>query len=600
MELEHFRQQIGPYLSTNAGVYKFIGDENKILYVGKAKNIKNRVSSYFNNLNQTSSRLKLLVKKAVKIEYTVVETEHDALLLENSLIKKHQPKYNIQLKDSKTYPFIKITNERFPKIYLTRNRENDGSEYLGPYTSVNKVRTILEFIKNLYPVRTCNYNLSEANIKKGNFKICLEYHLGNCMGPCEGFQSEDEYNKNIEQVKDILKGKSNQVIQHIKEKINEYAENYEFEQAENYKKKLLILENFQAKSTIVNPTIHNVDVFSVVDAYENVFISYLKVINGTIIQTHAVHIKNRSEETIEEILEYTVFDLRQKFNSNSTEIILPISIDYPEENTTITVPQRGDKKKLMDLAYKNALQYKDQILTRLDKHKAKTSQERVMLQLKNDFNLANLPEHIECFDNSNIQGSFPVASLVVFKEAKPSKKDYRHFNIKTVEGPNDFASMEEVVFRRYKRLIEENQPLPQLILIDGGKGQLSSAMASIDKLGIKNKVTVAAIAKKLEEIYFPGDPIPLHINKRSEGLRLLQQIRNEAHRFAITFHRNKRSKSINTGLLNIKGVGSKTAEKLLKEFKSIKKIKTASTQELEEVVGKHAANLVKIHFEENS
>ena len=601
MELQTFKQNFFPILPANAGIYKFIDEANKVLYVGKAKNIKNRVTSYFANSNQHSSRIKLLIRKVARIEFTIVETEHDALLLENSLIKKHQPKYNINLKDNKTYPFICITNERFPRIFLTRTRVKDGSEYLGPYTSVHKVRSLLDFIKSLYPIRICNYNLSQSNIDKQKFKVCLEYHIGNCLGPCEGLQNEEDYNKSIDHIKEILKGRTTNVIQILKMQMIEYAEAFQFEKANLIKTKLNILENYQAKSTIVNPSIDNVDVFSIEHTQHSAFVSYFKISNGTIIQTHATKIANIEDESTEDILLHGIINIRRKYGSLAKEIITSRHISFPDESIKITIPARGDKKKLLDLAHANAVQFKNQTLSKLDRLKEKKGSHRVLEQLRVDFNMSKVPTHIECFDNSNIQGAFPVASLVVFKDGKPSKKDYRHFNIKSVEGPNDFASMEEVVLRRYKRCVDENEPLPQLVLIDGGKGQLSAALKSIEIVGIKDQITLASIAKKLEEIYFPGDPYPLHLNKKSESLRLLQNIRNEAHRFAINFHRDRRSKkTVTTELLQIKGIGEKTTDKLLRAFRSTKKIMEADSAEIEKIVGKNAARIVMEYFQNSN
>lgn len=598
MDHTAFKQIIDPILPASPGVYRFIGEDQDILYVGKAKNLRNRVSSYFNKSNQHSARIRLLVKKATNIQFTVVESEHDALLLENSFIKKYQPRYNINLKDDKSYPYIVIKNERFPRLYLTRNKVDDGSEYLGPFTSVARVRTILEFLRSLYPIRTCSYNLSEENIQSGKFRVCLEYHLGNCLGPCEGLQSEESYQHSIDQIRNILRGKATVVIQGLKQQMLEHADRFEFEEAEALKKKIHNLESYQSRSTVVSPKVDEVDVIDFVEANKRAFVTYFKVVEGTIIQTHAAQLKKQLDESKADLLNYAILFMRDKFQSTSHEVIVPFEPDYTFPDITITVPQRGDKKKLLDLARKNALEYKNRILTKVDKHRMKTSRsERVLKQLQHDFRMTELPTHIECFDNSNIQGTTPVASAVVFKDAKPSKKEYRHFNIKTVQGPNDFASMEEIVYRRYRRLLEEEAPLPQLILIDGGKGQLNAALKSLVRLGIESKVTLAAIAKRLEEIYFPHDPVPLHIHKASESLKLLQQIRNEAHRFAITFHRSKRQKgSLKTELTQINGIGKTSAEALLKKFRSVKKVKQAGLDELSEIIGLKRAKLIKTHF----
>lgn len=597
MDHQTYKAYFEPVIPSVPGIYKFIDQENRLLYVGKAKNLKKRVASYFTSGRNHSSRIKLLVKKSSTIEYTIVESEHDALLLENNLIKKHQPKYNVLLKDGKTFPFICIKNEPFPRVFLTRTRTEEGSEYLGPYTSVTRVKTILEFVNILYPLRTCNYNLSQANIRSGKFSLCLEYHIGNCLGPCVGLQTETDYAEGIRDIRHILGGHISRVGKHLSNKMKKHAEKLEFEQAENTKKKLDHLKNFQSKSTIVNPRIKHVDVFALEDTVPAAYVAYFKVVNGTIVQTNTVQLSKKLNESPEELLQYTIAVLREKYNSRSKEIIVPFHVQYPEENIKLTIPQRGDKLKLLSLARKNALQYKNHVLTKLDKYKSRKSPSRILEQLKIDLRMNVIPAHIECFDNSNIQGANPVASMVVFKNGKPLKKEYRHFNIKSVSGPNDFASMEEIVMRRYKRLIDEKKPLPSLILIDGGKGQLSAAIKSIDSLGLRGRMTVASIAKKLEEIYLPGDPLALHINKKSESLRLLQKIRDEAHRFAITFHRSKRDKStLHTELTKIDGIGKTTAEKLLIHFRSTKKIKDADQATLEKVIGKSKTQLILSHF----
>lgn len=601
MEHAEFKSKINPVLPKSAGVYRFIDGEGKVLYVGKAKILKSRVNSYFNKSSQHSNRIKMLVKKARNIEFTIVENEHDALLLENSLIKKFQPRYNVMLKDDKTYPFICIKNEPFPRVFLTRKRIKDGSQYLGPFTSVTRVKLILDFINLMYPIRTCNFNLTDKNIKAGKFKVCLEYHLGNCLGPCEGLQSKQDYDDSIEQIKHIINGKGKIVINHLKKQMLYHAGNFEFEEAENLKKKIEHLKNYQSKSTIVNPKIDNVDVLGIDVIEERAFVNYFKVVNGSIIQTYAMQIKKQLDETPAELLIYALIELRNKFGSSSSEVIVPFNIEYPSDEIHFTVPQRGDKLKLLELARKNALQYKIRVLTKYDRKSIQKGHvERILGTLKSDFRMKDTPYHIECFDNSNFQGTDPVASAVVFKNAKPSKKDYRHFHIKTVKGPDDFASMSEVVLRRYKRLLSEKSPLPQLIIVDGGKGQLSAAVKSLKQLGIDNQVVVAGIAKRLEEIYFPNDPLPLYINKKSESLKLLQQLRNEAHRFAITFHRQSRQKNtLKTQLTDIQGIGNKTSAKLLKKFKSVKKIRNASIDELKEVVGPKNAGALVEHFKQN-
>lgn len=598
METAFFKEHIEPILPHQPGVYRFIGQQDEILYVGKAKNLHNRVSSYFLKSNQHSGRIRLLVRKAVNIHFTVVDSEHDALLLENSLIKEHQPRYNIQLKDDKTYPYIVIKNEPFPRLFLTRNKINDGSEYLGPFTSISRVKTILEFVRSVYPIRTCSLHLSEENIEKGKFKVCLEYHLGNCLGPCEGKQSEPEYTYHIAQIRDIVKGKGTFVIKALKEKMMEAAERFDFEQAEVLKRKVDHLEKYQSRSSVVNPNLDNIDVYGLEVVDDRAFANYFKVVQGSIVETYAFQMKRQLDETPSDLLSYAILWMQDRFGSPTGEILVPFMPEYTLPDVTYFVPQRGDKKKLVDLAGKNAIEYKNRILTRVDKHKLKqTRSDRVLRQLMEDFRMKDMPYHIECFDNSNFQGDYPVASTVVFKDGRPSGKDYRHYHVKTVEGPNDFASMEEIVFRRYKRLMEENQPLPQLVLIDGGKGQLNAALSSLQQLGIAGKVTLASIAKRLEEIYFPHDPVPLHISKKSESLKLLQQIRNEAHRFAITFHRQVRSKkTFQTELTDIPGIGDKTATQLLQHFKSIKKLREATAADLAAVVGDTKAKAIVAYF----
>lgn len=584
------------HIPNQPGVYRYYDKKGTVLYIGKARNLKKRVSSYFTKKHD-SARLTMLVRKIDKIEFTIVTSEQEALLLENSLIKKYQPKYNIQLKDDKSYPFICIKNERFPRVFLTRKHIQDGSLYLGPYTSVRKADTILEMLKNLFPLRNCNYNLSTENIEAGKFKVCLEYHLGNCLGPCENLQTEKDYNEGIEQIKRILMGKSSLVLSDLKTRMKQAADDYEFELANELKTKIDILTNYNARTAIVHPTIEDVDVFTMAKADNVAFINYLRIVNGSIIQTKSLEIKNQLDETDEEIMLYAIAEVKDQLKSAAPEIIVPFDIEYPDERVKITVPKIGDKKKLVDLSYKNAFFMKSRYIEEKNKRQTKSARNRTLEQIQNDFRLKELPVHIECFDNSNFQGTNPVASMVVFKNAKPAKKDYRHYNIKTVEGPNDFASMEEVVYRRYKRLLDEQKPLPQLIIIDGGKGQLSSAVEGLKKAGAWGKLAVASIAKKLEEIYFPGDSVPLHISKQSESLKVIQHLRNEAHRFAITFHRSKRMKStLKTSLADIQGIGPKTSETLLKALRSEQKIKQASLEELALLIGKTKAQLVFDHY----
>ncbi len=591
-------KEIADTLPNQPGVYKFFDAKGKIIYIGKAKDLKKRVSSYFGSRKDRAHRTRTMVKNASYIKFTILETEADALLLENTLIKKFQPRYNVMLKDGKSYSYICIKKERFPRVFITRRVIRDGSTYFGPYTSKGRLKIILDLIKQLFPLRTCNYDLSPENIQKGKFKVCLEYHIKNCLGPCEGWEDEESYNEKIEQVKNILKGHFSAVTGHFKQKMQEYAANLEFEKAQNLKERLQAFEDYQSKSTVVSHKIQDVDVFSIASDEKEAYVNYLKVVNGAIIHTHTQELVKNLDEEEEDLLVYTISRLRERFNSISSEVILPYEVPVPDESYQVTVPKIGDKRKLLDLSLKNVKYY---LLQKKKEEVSKTNRqtpsERILTTLQKDLNMDELPLHIECFDNSNIQGSNPVASCVVFKNAKPSKKDYRHFKIKTVVGPDDFASMEEVVHRRYRRLLQEDQKLPQLIVIDGGKGQLSSAVKSLELLGIKDKVTIVGIAKRLEEIFFPGDSVPLYINKKSESLRLIQHLRNEAHRFAITFHRNQRSKGfIGTELTEIPGIGEKTADKLLSHFGSVKKIKSASVAELSQVVSLSAAKKVKTFF----
>lgn len=567
------------------GVYRYYDKQGKILYIGKAKNLKKRVTSYFNKSAQHSSRIRLLVIKIADIQYTVVNSERDALLLENALIKEHQPRYNIMLKDDKTYPFIKITNEHFPKVFFTRRYEKDGSEYYGPYTSLYHVRSLMELIKNLYPIRTCHLNLSPENIKKNNYKVCLEYHLGNCLGPCEGKQTEEEYLKNIEEIRSILKGKFSNVRRVLKEKMEQSAKDLKFEEAEDWKKKYLFIEEYMRASSIVNPGLGNFHVFGYYEDEKKAYVNYLYVYDGTVIETKNTVIRRKLDESKEYLLEQAILDVILK-TSHKEPILIPFSleeVDYLTEYS-FAVPKIGDKKKLLDLALKNAFFIKkNEIL----KNTKVPKEQRVLQIMKADLKLNQLPTHIECIDNSNIQGEFPVASMVVFKDARPSRSDYRHFNIKTVEGPDDYASMKEVVFRRYSRMLNEKLSLPQLIVIDGGKGQLSVAMEVLKELNLDQSIHCIAIAEKLEEIYYPGDSYPMHLSKKSETLKVIKHIRDEAHRFALAFHRDKRSKgTIKTVLTDIKGIGVKTADLLLREIGSVKKIKSTDAGRLEELIGK--------------
>ncbi len=584
-------------LPNKPGIYQYLDQSNTIIYIGKAKNLRKRVSSYFTK-NHDHRKTALLVRNIADIKHMVVESEQDALLLENNLIKKYQPRYNIRLKDDKSYPWICIKNEAFPRVFKTRNLVRDGSKYFGPYTSIYTVRTLLELFKSEYKLRTCNYNLSPENIASGKYKVCLEYHIGNCKGPCEGHISSDKYDQGITDITDILKGNISGVIKHLEGMMAEMSENLNFEEAAAIKEKYDSLKRYQSRSTVVSPVITDVDVYSIEEDENFAFINYLKIIKGAIIQTFTLEIKKGLDETTEELLLAGIIEIRQKIFSNAREILVPFKLENVIENVTFRVPQRGEKKQLLDLSKRNAKYF------RLEKDKQavlknpQVRTDRILNTIKKDLQLKELPERIECFDNSNLQGTNPVAACVVFKNAKPAKKEYRHFNIKTVEGPNDFASMEEVVYRRYRRLKEENKPLPNLIVVDGGKGQLSATMKAMDKLELRGKITVIGIAKRLEEIYFPGDSVPLYINKNSETLKVIQHLRDEAHRFGITFHRDKRSKSfIKSELGNINGIGEKTTEKLLKDFKSVKQIKLQKLDALEASIGKAKARVVYDYFQ---
>ena len=577
------------------GVYQYYDKEGKLLYVGKAKNLKKRVSSYFTKQHDIG-KTRVLVKKIVSIKHIVVETETDALLLENNLIKKYQPRYNIMLKDDKTYPWICIKKERFPRVFSTRKMIKDGSEYFGPYTNVKTVYTLLELINGLFPLRNCNYDLADKNIKSGKYKVCLEYHLDNCLGTCEGKQTEENYNKNIAAIRNILKGNFKDSLVAFKNQMEDFATNLYFEDAQKIKDKIATLMNYQSKSMIVNSKINNVDVFSIVTDEAYGYVNYLQLSYGSIIRSHTLEIKKKLEETDEQILQISVIELRQRFQSQCKEIYVPFKINVGE-NLKIYVPKLGDKKRILDLSLRNAKYYRMERFKQTKITDPNRHENRIMSQMKKDLRLSEEPRHIECFDNSNIQGTNPVAACVVFKNGKPSKKDYRKFNIKTVEGPDDFASMEEVVYRRYKRLLDEKQPLPQLIIIDGGKGQLSSSLKSLDKLELRGKIAIIGIAKRLEELFYPDDPIPLYLDKKSETLKIIQQLRNEAHRFGITFHRNKRSKeALNTTLLDIEGIGEKTIIELLKIFKSLKRLQTASFDDLSRAVGPSKAQKIINHF----
>ena len=578
-------------LPDQPGVYQYFDKDQKILYVGKAKNLRKRVSSYFVKVHD-QAKTRVLVKKIAFIKHIVVPTETDALLLENNLIKRLQPRYNVLLKDDKSYPWICIKNEPFPRVFSTRRMIKDGSEYYGPYTSVKTVYTILDLIKELYPLRTCAFDLKKENIERHKFKVCLEYHIGNCEGPCEAKETSLHYQEKISAIRNILKGNFKESLKDFKKRMMDLAAEMKFEEAQKIKEKIEALENYQSKSTIVSPRITNVDVFSIVSDETMAYVNFLQIVHGAIIRSHTMELKKKLDETDEELLELAVVELRERFQLLSKELILPFPLDF-DGALQLTVPKLGEKKQLLDLSERNARYYRlDQLkqmkLVDPDKHA-----NRIMQQMKKDLRLSVEPRHIECFDNSNIQGTNPVAACVVFKDGKPSKKDYRHFNIKTVEGPNDFASMQEVVYRRYKRMLEEKEPLPQLIIIDGGKGQLSSALKSLEDLGLRGKIAIIGIAKRLEELFYPGDSIPLYLDKKSETLKVIQHLRNEAHRFGITFHRNQRSKNaIQSSLTKIPGIGEKSMEKLMVAFKSVKRLKETPLEEIAQIVGKDKANKI--------
>lgn len=584
-------------LPEQPGVYQYFNEQGKIIYVGKAKNLKKRVNSYFNKVHE-DGKTNVLVSKIADIKYLVVETELDALLLENNLIKKHQPRYNIALKDDKTYPWICIKNEPFPRVFSTRNVVKDGSKYFGPYPSGKVMQTILQLFKELYTLRTCNLDLKQEKIAANKFSVCLEYHLGNCKAPCVGNISEEEYNLAITQIEHILKGNLKVVTDFIKSKMSEFAQNLQYEEAQALKEKLITLENYQAKSTIVSPSIHEVDVMTLVHDENQAFVNYFVIKNGSIIHGLTLEVQKKLNETDEEIIAFMLLEFRERFSSTSKEVILEQSIDLALPGIRFSVPQKGEKKQLVELSKRNATYYR---LEKLKNEKIKDPEKhtnRILETLKKDLSLSELPIHIECFDNSNIQGTNAVSACVVFKDAKPSKKDYRHFNIKTVVGPDDFASMEEVITRRYSRLLEENQSLPQLIVIDGGKGQLSSAVSALERIGLRGKIAIIGIAKRLEEIFFPGDSIPIYLDKRSESLKVIQHMRNEAHRFGITHHRAKRSKNAFTSeLTQIPGIGPKTFEVMMKKFKTLSAIKKVSESELASEIGLAKAKIVKEYFQ---
>ena len=583
-------------MPSEPGVYRYYDKKGEILYVGKAKNLKNRVLSYFNK-SQIGYKTRMMVSKIVRLETTVVNSEYDALLLENNLIKEYQPFYNILLKDDKSYPWICIKKEPFPRIFLTRNVIKDGSEYYGPYAKVKQAKTLIEVIKNIYKLRTCSLNLAPEKIKEGKYKVCLEYHIKNCSGPCEGLESEEEYAQKLNAIRGIIKGEFKAAREYLEAEMYNYAAKLEFENAQQSKEKLQILENYQTHTTIVSSNINDVDVFGIISDEAAAYVNYFKIKNGSIIQSYTTEIKKMLDETDEEILEEALIEIRNKFNSTSTEIFLPFHLNIEIPQVKLIVPKLGDKKRIVELSEKNAMEYRVEKLKQVQIVDPERHTNRIMAEMKKLLRLPEEPRHIEGFDNSNIQGTNPVSACVVFKDGKPSKADYRIFHVKTVEGPNDFATMEEVIYRRYSRLLDEGEPLPQLILIDGGKGQLSSAVKSLKLLGLYGKISIIGIAKRLEEIFFPEDPVPLYLDKKSETLKVLQRVRDESHRFGAKHHRTRRKNStIKSELEEIPGVGEKTIQQLLSKLKSVKRIKEASLETLEEILGKSKAKAVWEHF----
>jgi len=584
-------------LPTKPGVYQYWDGDGQIIYIGKAKNLRNRVSSYFVKDSQLSGKTRVLVRKIRNITFTIVDTEIDAWLLENSLIKKHQPRYNVMLKDDKTYPWIVIKNEPFPRIFPTRRVIKDGSKYYGPYASVSMMHAIMETIRELYPLRTCNYALTPENIQKGKFRICLEYQIGNCQGPCEGYERPEDYDKKIADIRDILDGKISVVIRRIKEQMEAASARLDFEEAHKLKNKLDLLDRYQSRSTVVSSSITNLDVFNIASEGNYAFVNFLKVMNGVIIQTQTVELKKRLDETEQELLALAIPEIRERFNSDSKEIVVPFPLDITSETIKFTIPKVGEKKKLLELSQKNVAYFKKERLLHYEKLNPEVRTERLLKKMQKDLRMNTLPRHIECFDNSNFQGQFPVSAIVVFRDGRPSKKEYRHFNVKTVNGPNDYATMEEAVFRRYRRLLEEKQDLPQLIVVDGGKGQLTSALKSLRALGIEKQVTIIGLAERLEEIFYPGDPYPLYLDKKSETLRVIQHLRDEAHRFGITFHRKQRSRlTFRSELDQIPGIGPVTVDKLLRQFRSVKKIREAEDEALLEVLSRKQLVSLRNYF----
>lgn len=587
-------------LPEEPGVYQFFDKGGVIIYIGKAKNLKKRVSSYFKKKPHDSYKVKILVERIADLKWIVVASESDALLLENTLIKKHQPKYNILLKDDKTYPWICIKNEPFPRVFATRTVFNDGSQYFGPYTSAYAVKVLLDLIRQLYQLRNCKLSLTDDNIAKAKYKVCLEYHLGNCQAPCVGDQSRESYEESVNQIKEIIGGNLNEVILYLKGEMNLYSKEFKFEEANKFKEKIEILSRYQAKSTIVNASIHNVDVFSIISDEKEAYVNFLRVVKGAVIHAHTVQVKKRLDESDEELLSFVINDLRNRIESRSKELIVPFEIEILHQIKQ-TVPRRGDKLKLLDLSERNAKSYRLEKRRQNITRKTQSTSQRILSTLQEDLRLNEIPLHIECFDNSNLQGSYPVAACVVFKNGKPAKKEYRHYHIKTVTGADDFASMEEVVYRRYKRLKEENSTLPQLIVVDGGKGQVSAALKSLDLLELRGKIAIIGIAKKLEEIFFPGDSVPLYIDKNSESLKLIQHLRNEAHRFGITFHRQLRSGSmLESAMGDIPGIGTKSIERLYSRFKSMEGIMKASLDELSAEIGRNRALVIREYYKKET
>lgn len=586
-------------MSDSPGVYQFFDKHQQLLYVGKARQLRKRVGSYFNKVHD-NARTIVMVRQIADIKTIVVETEYDALLLENNLIKRHQPRYNVNLKDDKTYPWIVIKNEAFPRVFSTRRFIRDGSQYFGPYPSGAMIQTLLELIRGLYKLRTCSLPLSTENNRKGKFRICLEYHIGNCKGPCEDRQSQEDYDTSIADIREILKGNIHLVMRHLEEEMKKHASAFAFEDAQVCKEKMALLERYRGKSVIVNPNIHNVDVFGFVDDEHSAYVNFMKVMNGAIVQSHTLEIRKKLDESPGELLALAIAEMRERYQSTAREIMVPFELEDAFSGADVLVPRIGDKRRLVELSEKNAAAYRKNKLEQADKLNPEHRIERLMETMQRDLRLPVKPYHIECFDNSNFQGDYAVAAMSVFRNGRPSKSDYRHFNIRTVEGPDDFASMEEVIFRRYRRLVDEQQELPQLIVIDGGKGQLSAALNSLEKLGLRGKISIIGIAKKLEEIYFPGDPLPLYLDKKGETLKIIQHLRDEVHRFGISHHRKKRSKGvIRTGLSDIKGIGPTTADELLRHFRSVKRVKEADIGALSALIGPAKAALVHAHFSEN-